>query len=92
MDKKEIIKSNPPPMCGDVKEIIKELKEKTNELIEKETTLKDYIEEEITKTFEGILEYCQVVCPSVYVYKVLRSKLLLLENNCIRNLLARVEK
>lgn len=48
--------------------------------------LKREAEEEITKMFESILDYAQVACPTPDTYKVLRSKVLRVGNNCIRSL------
>lgn len=54
--------------------------ERSREKIKKEA------EEEITKMFESILDYAQVACPTPDTYKVLRSKVLRVGNNCIRSL------
>lgn len=43
------------------------------------------LEEEVTVLFEQILDYAQVACPTQDTYKVLRSKILRVGNNCIRN-------
>ncbi len=48
--------------------------------------LKREAEDEITKMFESILDYAQVACPTPDTYKVLRSKVLRVGNNCIRSL------
>jgi len=48
--------------------------------------LKREAEEEITRMFESILDYAQVACPTPDTYKVLRSKVLRVGNNCIRSL------
>lgn len=48
--------------------------------------LKKEAEEEITRMFESILDYAQVACPTPDTYKVLRSKVLRVGNNCIRSL------
>jgi len=42
------------------------------------------VEEEVTKMFESVLDYAQVACPTPDTYKVLRSKILRVGNNCIR--------
>lgn len=47
--------------------------------------------EEITKMFESILDYVQVACPTPDTYKVLRSKILRVGNNCIRVLQKRMD-
>jgi hypothetical protein len=44
------------------------------------------VEDEITKMFEQVLDYAQVACPTNETYKVLRSKILRIGNNCIRNI------
>ncbi len=44
------------------------------------------IEDEVTSMFEQILDYAQVACPTSDTYKVLRSKILRVGNNCIRTL------
>jgi len=54
-------------------------KEKSRERLLKE------IEEEITTLFEQALDYAQVACATQDTYKVLRSKILRVGNNCIRN-------
>lgn len=43
------------------------------------------MEEEITTLFEQALDYAQVACSIPDTYKVLRSKILRVGNNCIRN-------
>jgi hypothetical protein len=42
------------------------------------------VDEEVTKMFESVLDYAQVACPTPDTYKVLRSKILRVGNNCIR--------
>lgn len=44
------------------------------------------MENEVTQMFEQILDYSQVACSTVDTFKVLRSKILRVGNNCIRNL------
>lgn len=44
------------------------------------------VEEEVTKMFESVLDYAQVACPTPDTYKVLRSKILRVGNNCIRTI------
>ena len=46
---------------------------------------KEQIVDEITKFMEGTLDYAQLVCPGDH-WKPLRSKILRLGNNCIRNI------
>ncbi len=43
------------------------------------------LEEEVTRLFEQALDYAQVACATQDTYKVLRSKILRVGNNCIRN-------
>ena len=42
-------------------------------------------ETEIIKLFEQVLDYAQVACQTKDTYTVLRSKILRVGNNCIRN-------
>lgn len=58
---------------------------KSRERLQKEA------EEEITRMFESILDYAQVACPTPDTYKVLRSKILRVGNNCIRTVKKKVE-
>ena len=44
------------------------------------------INEEITTLFEKTLDYAEVAVPNVEQYKRLRSKILRVGNNCIRNI------
>ena len=53
--------------------------------------LQKLIHGEITKLFESVLDYVQVACPTQDTYKVLRSKILRVGNNCIRNINRRVD-
>lgn len=46
---------------------------------------------EITVLFEKALDYAQIACPSPDVYKALRSKILRVGNDCIRNLEKRLK-
>jgi hypothetical protein len=48
--------------------------------------LNKLVEEEVTKLFESVLDYAQVACPTPDTYKVLRSKVLRVGNNCIRTI------
>ena len=48
--------------------------------------LNKVIEDEVTKLFESVLDYAQVACPTADTYKVLRSKILRVGNNCIRTI------
>jgi hypothetical protein len=50
------------------------------------------MEEEVTKLFESVLDYAQVACPTPDTYKVLRSKILRVGNNCIRTLKKRLDQ
>jgi hypothetical protein len=47
--------------------------------------LKDVISQEITAMFEAALDFAQVACPEPN-FKPLRSKILRVGNNCIRNI------
>lgn len=53
--------------------------------------LKNSSAEEVTKLFEAVLDYVQVACPSPDTYKVLRSKILRVGNNCIRVLKKQID-
>ena len=53
--------------------------EKSREKLFKES------ETEIIRLFEQVLDYSQVACPTKDTYTVLRSKILRVGNNCIRN-------
>jgi hypothetical protein len=55
-------------------------KDKSKERLEK------IIKDEVTKMFESVLDYAQVACPTPETYKVLRSKILRVGNNCIRSI------
>jgi len=54
--------------------------EKSREKLFKDT------EAEVIKLFEQVLDYAQVACPTKDTYAVLRSKILRVGNNCIRNI------
>ena len=60
------------------------LKEKSKERLVNDLKL------EITQLFEKVLDYAQVAVPGMDQYKVLRSKILRIGNNCIRNVEKRV--
>lgn len=49
------------------------------------------IELEVTKLFEQVLDYSQVACPTKDTYTVLRSKILRVGNNCIRNIRKQIQ-
>jgi len=51
----------------------------------KEKLMRD-ITEEVTSLFEKALDYAEVAVPKVEQYKRLRSKILRVGNNCIRNI------
>jgi hypothetical protein len=53
--------------------------------------LKNELKEEVTKLFESALDYAEVACPKE-TYKALRSKILRVGNNCIRNTEKRLQK
>lgn len=50
------------------------------------------VQEEITKMFEKVLDYAEVAVPNNDQYRKLRSKILRVGNNCIRNIQKNVEK
>jgi len=52
--------------------------------------LKDLIKEEITFMFEQALDFAQVACPEPH-FRPLRSKILRVGNNCIRNINRKVD-
>ena len=54
--------------------------EKSREKLSRDT------EAEIIRLFEQVLDYAQVACPTKDTYAVLRSKILRVGNNCIRNI------
>lgn len=54
--------------------------EKSREKLFKDT------EVEVINLFEQVLDYAQVACPTKDTYAVLRSKILRVGNNCIRNI------
>lgn len=43
------------------------------------------LEGEVTKLFEQALDYAQIACPNKDTYSALRSRILRVGNNCIRN-------
>ncbi len=49
------------------------------------------VEDEITGLFEQALDYAQVACATQDTYKVLRSKILRVGNNAIRNTRKRLQ-
>ena len=52
--------------------------------------LKAMVKEEITAMFEQTLDFAQVACPESH-FKPLRSKILRVGNNCIRNIHKKVD-
>jgi hypothetical protein len=52
--------------------------------------LKDLIKEEVTSMFEQALDFAQVACPEPH-YRPLRSKILRVGNNCIRNINSKID-
>jgi len=52
--------------------------------------LKNIIKEEITLMFEQTLDFAQVAC-SEHNFKPLRSKILRVGNNCIRNIQKKID-
>ncbi len=59
--------------------------------IKSKEKLNRVIEDEITRLFESVLDYAQVACANPDTYKVLRSKILRVGNNCIRTIKKKVE-
>lgn len=53
--------------------------------------LKGLIKDEITTLFENVLDFAHVACPPS-TYPQLRSKILRVGNNCIRNLQGQIDK
>lgn len=53
--------------------------------------LKALIKTEVTNLFENVLDFAHVACPPT-TYPQLRSKILRVGNNCIRNLQGQVSK
>lgn len=49
------------------------------------------VKEEITYMFEQALDFAQVACPEPH-FKPLRSKILRVGNNCIRNINRKLEE
>lgn len=49
------------------------------------------ISDEITILFEKVLDYAEVAVPNTDQYKKLRSKILRVGNNCIRNVKKEIE-
>lgn len=54
--------------------------------------LKRLVDAEVTDMFESVLDYAQVACPNSDTYKVLRSKILRVGNNCMRNIKDQLNK
>jgi len=54
--------------------------------IKSKERLQKLVHSEVTTMFESVLDYVQVACPTQDTYKVLRSKILRVGNNCIRNI------
>jgi hypothetical protein len=52
--------------------------------------LKDLIKEEVTFMFEQALDFAQVACPDPH-FRPLRSKILRVGNNCIRNIHRKID-
>lgn len=52
--------------------------------------LKDLIKEEVTLMFEQALDFAQVACPEPH-FRPLRSKILRVGNNCIRNINRKID-
>ena len=54
--------------------------------------LKKVIDKEVTQLFESALDYAQVACSHKDTFKALRSKILRVGNDCIRNLKDELDK
>jgi len=50
------------------------------------------VKDEITRMFEKILDYAEVAVPNNEQYKKLRSKILRVGNNCIRDIHKGIER
>lgn len=50
------------------------------------------LKDEITRMFEKVLDYAEVAVPNGDQYRKLRSKILRVGNNCIRNIQNDIEK
>jgi len=65
----------------------KGVKEMTEEKIDRhKEKLLGAITNEVTNLFERVLDYAEVAVPNTDQYKKLRSKILRVGNNCIRNI------
>lgn len=54
--------------------------------------LKKLVEEEIILMFQKILNYAEVACPTNNIYLNLRSKVLRIGNDCIRNIHKNIDR
>lgn len=54
--------------------------------------MNNMVKEEVTKMFEKVLDYAEVAVPNSEQYRKLRSKILRVGNNCIRNIQKDIEK
>jgi hypothetical protein len=54
--------------------------------------LKKDTKDEVTLMFESVLDYAQIACPTPDTFKALRSKVLRVGNNCIRNIHKKLDK
>lgn len=50
------------------------------------------VKDEVTRMFEKVLDYAEVAVPNGEQYRKLRSKILRVGNNCIRNIQKDIEK
>jgi hypothetical protein len=48
--------------------------------------LEKLVKEEVTTLFESVLDYTQIACSDPNTFKALRSKILRVGNDCIRNI------
>lgn len=55
--------------------------------MEDKEKLEKVLSEHVTILFEKVLDYAEVAVPNNDIYKKLRSKILRIGNNCIRNVL-----
>ena len=50
--------------------------------------LEKLVKEEVTNFFEEVLNYTQIACAEPNTFKVLRSRILRLGNDCIRDIIS----
>jgi len=54
--------------------------------------LKQFVRKEVTELFQQVLNYTQVACADPATFRVLRSKILRVGNDCIRHIHASLEE